>query len=164
VLEIAQNYESYCLITKQLVELDLKIDRHLSQMVVDTVRVYRVNESVAKKVEEEKKRVELGLMEVPAQTAQPKEEQRKNATDVPKLAAPPAAPSAVDEQSKNAADVPKVAAPSAVYPTSLNLLDPFKQGTSPPPKNWVVLDFVKVHRQYHQHEIPFDIQGDAFKV
>ena len=39
-----------------------------------------------------------------------------------------------------------------------------KQKTTGPPKGSVVLDFSKVRRQQHQHEIPFDIQGYAFKT
>ena len=134
VLEIAQNYESYCLIQNQLTKLDLKIDKHLGKMVVDTEGVYQPNVLVAKAVEDA-----------------PKEGQKVPSDKTTKGKTPAKTPVETDKTDD-------------VYPTSLNLADPFKQKTTGPPKGSVVLDFTKVRRQQHQHEIPFDIQGYAFKT
>ena len=134
VLEIAQNYESYCLIQNQLTRLDLKIDKHLSKMIGDTEGVYQPN-VLASKVE----------------TEASKDVQNGASVKTTKVKTPVKMPV---EGTKTVDD----------YPTSLNLPDPFKQKTTGPAKGSVVLDFEKVRRQYHQHEVPFDIQGYAFKT
>ena len=126
VLEIAQNYEAYCLIQQQLMKLDLKMDTHLSKMIGDTEGVYK-----PKVVTENEKNDGQNV---------PPDKPTKGKTS--------------DEKSSSDDN----------YPTSLNLPDPFKQKTTAPPKGATVLEFTKVRRQQHQHEIPFDIQGYAFKT
>ena len=134
VLEIAQNYESYCLIQHQLTHLDLKIDKHLAKMIGDTEGVYQPN-VVEAKVETKPFKEGENISSVKTSNGKTPVETRV-------------------ETIKTDDD----------YPTSLNLIDPFKQKTTAPPQGSVVLDLVKVRRQYHQHEVPFDIQGYAFKT
>ena len=137
VLEIAQNYESYCWIGKQLMQLDLKIDAHLAKMVANTEGVYQPK---------------IGATTA-AQAVENVEISATNAVEI-------SIPTDVKTDKIEA----KTELPSDDLPSSLNLFDPFKQKAGGVKKGSFKLPFVKVRRQNHQHEIPFDIQGYAFKT